>query len=61
MERDPVCGMEIKNTIKAERIEYKGKAYYFCSTLCKIQFEQEPGKYAEIDDENSDSHHVKPH
>ncbi len=55
MERDPVCGMEIKDTIKAEEIEYKGKAYYFCSTLCKIQFEQEPGKFTKKDNEKGKS------
>ncbi len=51
MERDPVCGMEIKDTNKTEKIEYKGKVYYFCSTLCKIQFEQEPEKFTKKNDE----------
>ena len=54
MVRDPVCGMEIKNKAKAEKAEYNGKIYFFCTPLCKIQFEQEPEKYLknEENDEN---------
>jgi len=26
-------------------IEYRAKHYYFCSILCKEDFEKEPGKY----------------
>lgn len=59
MERDPVCGMEIKDTSEAEKIKYKGKDYYFCSTLCKIQFEQEPGKFTKKDDKKGNSFHAK--
>lgn len=54
---DPVCGMEIKEIFKAEKLEYKGKTYYFCSTLCKIQFEKEPEKYIKKDDGNENHHH----
>lgn len=42
---DPVCGMEIKDVSKAEKVEYRGAAYYVCSDLCKIKFEEEPEKY----------------
>lgn len=44
---DPVCGMEIKDTSKAEKFEYEGKTYYFCTTLCMVQFQNEPEKYIE--------------
>ena len=54
MERDPVCGMEVSDTSNAESYEYKGKIYYFCTTLCKIQFEQDPEKY--ISEDNTDEH-----
>lgn len=41
---DPVCGMEV--TPPAEgHIEYRAKHYYFCSIVCKEEFEKEPGKY----------------
>jgi YHS domain-containing protein len=54
MERDPVCGMEVKDISKAEKMEYKGKTYYFCSNSCKSQFGQNPEKY--IDKQNKDEH-----
>jgi len=51
---DPVCGMEVTDTSNAESYEYKGKTYYFCTTLCKIQFEHNPKKY--INKDNRDDH-----
>ena len=45
MVHDPVCGMEIKNTSKAMSVIHEGKAYFFCTDLCKIQFEHNPEKY----------------
>jgi YHS domain-containing protein len=39
---DPVCGMEGKDSIKAE---YNGKTYYFCAQGCKDQFLKNPLKY----------------
>lgn len=54
---DPVCGMEIKDISKAEKMEYKGKTYYFCTTLCKIQFEHDPEKYIKKDDGNEHHNH----
>jgi YHS domain-containing protein len=56
MERDKVCGMEIKDTLTAAFIEYKSKTYYFCTNLCKIQFEQEPEKYFKKGDSEQDKH-----
>ncbi|GBD92145.1 YHS domain protein [bacterium BMS3Abin04] len=46
--------MEITDTSNAESYEYKGETYYFRTTLCKIQFEQNPEKY--INKENMDDH-----
>ncbi len=57
MEKDPVCGMEIKDTIKAEATVYKSKTYYFCSALCMVQFQQNPEKYVKHDDEGKHEHH----
>ena len=45
MEKDPVCGMEVADTSDTEQYKYKGKTYYFCTALCKIQFEHDPEKY----------------
>lgn len=57
MTHDPVCGMEIKDISKAEKTEDKGKTYYFCTTLCKIQFIQNPEKFVEKDNGDEDKHH----
>ena len=61
MERDPVCGMEVKDTIKAPATVYKGKTYFFCSDLCKVQFEHEPEKYVKKDDSEKDKPHHHSH
>ncbi len=57
MEKDPVCGMEVADTSNAESYEYKGKTYYFCTTLCKIQFEHDPEKYIIKDNEDDHTKH----
>jgi YHS domain-containing protein len=46
MKSDPVCGMLI-NPADALRLEYHGKTYYFCSHLCRREFEDRPDEYAE--------------
>lgn len=57
MIHDPVCEMEIKDTNEGEKTEYKGKTYYFCTPLCKIQFEQKPEIYVSKSDEGGHKHH----
>ncbi|BAB66798.1 putative copper-binding protein CopT [Sulfurisphaera tokodaii str. 7] len=41
---DPVCGMEV-NESSPYKTMYKGKIYYFCSSMCKKAFEKDPEKY----------------
>ncbi|ADY00617.1 ribosomal protein L24, conjectural [Vulcanisaeta moutnovskia 768-28] len=41
---DPVCGMEVDETTQFKTI-YKGKIYYFCSAMCKREFEKNPEVY----------------
>jgi len=55
--QDPVCGMEIKDISKAEKLDYKSKTYYFCSSSCKDKFLQKPEKYAKKDDDEHMGHH----
>jgi membrane fusion protein, copper/silver efflux system len=46
--KDPVCGMDVdqKRAAAAGRTsEHNGTTYYFCSDLCKKQFDAEPAKY----------------
>jgi YHS domain-containing protein len=43
--KDPVCGMKIEKE-EAERVEYMGKEYYFCSHECAEKFKDNPEQYA---------------
>ena len=47
MAKDPVCGMDVDEAKAADKSEYKGKTYYFCSSGCKKTFEANPETYAE--------------
>ena len=42
MEKDPVCGMNVKTDEAAGRSEYQGKSYFFCSVPCKDRFDRNP-------------------
>ena len=42
---DPICKMEIDENDTEYVSEYKGEKYYFCSQLCKIDFDESPEKY----------------
>lgn len=44
MVKDVVCGMTV-DPKTAEKSEYKGQTYYFCSKGCKSQFDKNPEKY----------------
>jgi Cu+-exporting ATPase len=45
MVKDFVCGMDVDSTSAADKSEYKGQLYYFCSSGCKKSFDKEPDKY----------------
>ncbi len=46
MVKDLVCQMMLDETKEIySTAEYKGKTYYFCTPLCKVQFESHPEKY----------------
>lgn len=44
--RDPVCGMLVDSGKAADSLEFKGKVYQFCSSVCAEKFGQDPEKYA---------------
>jgi YHS domain-containing protein len=44
--KDPVCGVTFEDGQAAERSDYGGEAYYFCSETCKEEFESQPQQYA---------------
>src|ERR1700733_14571823 len=46
--QDPVCGMMVE-TATAQKTEYKGKTYYFCSIDDKKEFDKAPSTYIKLD------------
>ena len=46
MEKDPVCGMNVKTDEAAGRSEYQGKHYFFCAVSCKERFDRNPQTFA---------------
>jgi YHS domain-containing protein len=42
---DVVCGMEVDEKTAKWKSELKGKTYYFCGPMCKIEFDENPEKY----------------
>lgn len=46
---DVVCGMEIDEKTAKWKSEYKGKTYYFCGPMCKLEFDENPQKYITVD------------
>lgn len=38
VEKDPVCGMEVRATSDAPRLERGGRTYWFCSAACRDRF-----------------------
>ncbi|MCL5411175.1 MAG: YHS domain-containing protein [Patescibacteria group bacterium] len=44
MVKDPVCGMSVDENSEFKS-EYNGKIYYFCSKICKDQFDVTPQGY----------------
>jgi len=50
MEKDPVCGMIVREDMAPEKTEYKGKTYYFCARGCRERFEKNPERYLSGED-----------
>lgn len=44
--KDPVCGMTIEEGDAVGTSEHAGKRYYFCSSDCKKEFDENPDDYA---------------
>jgi YHS domain-containing protein len=40
--KDPVCGMSVDEKTSGHKTEFRGKAYYFCSSTCQSAFSQNP-------------------
>ena len=48
MVKDPACGMQVDERKAAGTSNYKGKAYYFCSSSCKEKFDRSPEKFTTV-------------
>ena len=42
---DPVCKMEVDENDEDFTSKYKDIKYFFCSQLCKIDFDKNPDKF----------------
>ena len=42
---DPVCGMTVDTQTAAGKSTFEGQDYYFCSTACKVEFDDNPAKF----------------
>jgi YHS domain-containing protein len=40
MAKDPICGMEVKESQTAATREYKGQKFYFCTSSCYDAFKK---------------------
>jgi P-type Cu+ transporter len=45
VEKDPVCGMSVRDPLHAPNVEYSGKMYFFCSPGCGVRFKKDPDKF----------------
>ncbi len=43
--RDPVCGMMIKPEKAVDSVTLRGVTYYFCTHVCKREFDSDPDQY----------------
>lgn len=46
MATDPVCLMTVDEHDAKGTSEYEGRTYYFCSTGCKVEFDEDPERFA---------------
>lgn len=47
MTTDPVCMMNLEPAKAAEKVDYAGQTYYFCSENCHKSFMADPQKYVD--------------
>ena len=45
MSKDPVCGRMVTLQQSVGKRPYEGQTYYFCQTICRELFEQNPRHY----------------
>ena len=48
MAKDPVCGMDVNPEIATAQglsSDHDGQTHYFCGKGCKLDFDEDPGKF----------------
>lgn len=60
LEKDPVCGMDVRPDKAAGRFEFGGKTWYFCSAGCLGKFESAPERYAGMHPQHAHVPHAHP-
>ena len=45
--KDPVCGMDVDQSIAKQKLVHAGETYYFCSAGCAEKFRAHPEKYVQ--------------
>ena len=52
---DPVCGMEVNESRAEYETTYKDRKFYFCSAVCKEEFDRDPDAYMYSDLDEGDN------
>jgi len=45
LQKDPVCGMMVDEKKSRFTSMYEGKSVYFCSNMCKTNFDKDPRRH----------------
>jgi YHS domain-containing protein len=45
LSRDPVCGTDVDPEGAPARSVYRGVTYFFCTRICRDEFESDPVRY----------------
>jgi YHS domain-containing protein len=56
---DPVCGMTVDPNTAAEKYEYNGQTYFFCSQHCLAKFKEDPEKF--LNSRTNEQRHARMH
>ena len=46
---DPVCGKDIHPKTSQWLVEYHGKAYHFCTSVCRDEFVDDPATFVSLE------------
>ncbi|MBI2061886.1 MAG: methyltransferase domain-containing protein [Nitrospirae bacterium] len=61
VEKDPVCGMDVKAGHEAARFDHLGKTYLFCNSGCRDTFAKNPDAHVKREGVMGNGRGAKPH